>query len=846
MKNYYTNVQCIGNYICFRGIVDGKRVRRKIEYQPTLYVPSSTPSQFKTLHGEYLSPMKPGGIYETRDFIKQYKDVSGFTIYGNQSFEYAFIAEEYTGDIDWDNHDLNIAIVDIEVGSENGFPEPEVASEEITAITIKTNGIFHVFGCGEYKISQDDVRYHKCQNERDLIKQFLDLWTLNYPDGITGWNTKFFDFPYIINRIRNIFGEKEAARLSPWGKIWEKSIQFLGREQKYYEMSGISMLDYLELFRRFSKDGASQDSYKLDAVAHKQIGERKLSYEEYENLHQLYRLNYQKFIDYNIQDCRIIERLDEKEKLLDLALTLAYDSKSNWDDVNTQVRMWDAITFNHLLKQNIIVPPKVSQSKDSAYEGAYVKDPIIGRHAWVASFDLTSLYPMLIQQYNLSPDMIVEPKDYTNEMNEFLSQSVTIDNLLTQSINTLPLQIAGVTATPNRQLFRVDRQGFLSEIMEQMYGDRAAYKNKMLDAEREYEACDDANEKIEIKKRITRFNNLQMAKKVALNSAYGACGSQYFRFYDLRIALAVTMAGQLSIRWIQNKLNGYMNKICQTEEVDYVIASDTDSIYLSFDRLVGKVFNDTSNKVKIIDFMDRVSNEKIQPFLDKSYNELRDYMNAYSQKMKMKREALCDAAIWTAKKRYILNVYDNEGVRYAKPKVKISGLEMKKSSTPAFFRDKMLKCVDIMLGGTEDDMIAYIKQVRQSMKECDPAEIAFPRGVNGITEYADAANIFAKGSPIHVRGSLIYNHLIKKKKLHKVYEPIKEGDKIKFIYLIEPNPVNSNIISFLNTIPKEFDLTSYIDVETQFTKAFLEPVKIILDCIGWQTEKTASLESFFT
>lgn len=847
-KSFYTNVQVIGNNICFRGISNGRKIRQKVDFRPTLYVPSKKPTKFKTLYGEYVEEINPGQINETREFIKQYKDVSGFTIYGNQSFEYAFIGENYRGDIDWDISYLNIAIIDIEVGSENGFPEPAFANEEITAITLKTNDKYHVFGCGDYKTSADDVIYTKCLNEYDLIKKFLDVWTLDYPDVVSGWNIKFFDFPYLINRIKKVFGDKEAARISPWNKIYERTMymSYSGREQSLYDISGIAQLDYLELFRKFSPKGASQESYKLDAIAHSEIGERKLSYEEYGNLHKLYRLNFQKFIDYNIQDCRIVGKLDDKLKLFELALTLAYDSKTNYEDVTSQVRMWDAITYNHLLAKNIVIPPKTEHQKDSAYEGAFVKDPIVGMHNWLGSFDLNSLYPHLIMQYNLSPECIVDVEDYTPEMQQFMSNKITVDAFLNKQIDTLPLQIAGVTVTPNKQLFRIDTQGFLAEIMQSMYDGRALYKNKATQAKKELEKETDKEKRFEIEKRIARYNNLQLAKKVGLNSAYGAMGNKYFRFFDIRIAEAVTLAGQLSIRWIEKALNQYMNKICKTENVDYVIASDTDSIYLSFGNLVDMVFTDKSDTVKIIDFMDKVSNERIQPFIDKSYEELRQYMNAYDQKMKMKRESLADKAIWTAKKRYILNVYDDEGVRYAKPKLKIMGLEAIKSSTPAACRNKIKKALNVIMEKDESTMIAFIESFRKEFIGLPPEEIAFPRGVNGLLEYGDSASIYRKGTPIHVRGSLIFNHMLKKHKLDKQYQPIQEGEKIKFIYLQEPNIFMSNVIAFPQVMPKEFGVEKYIDYDTQFEKSFVEPLKIVLDSIGWQVKKVSTLESFFS
>ena len=373
----------------------------------------------------------------------------------------------------------------------------------------------------------------------------------------------------------------------------------------------------------------------------------------------------------------------------------------------------------------------------------------------------------------------------------------------------------------------------------------------MLTAKQEYENEKDDSKKYEIEKRIARFNNLQLAKKVSLNSAYGAMGSQYFRFYDLRNAVGVTTAGQLSIRWIEAKVNQYMNKILGTEDNDYVIASDTDSIYLRLGELVAKVYgvdgvvSPNIDKQKVIEFMDRVCEQKLQPYIDKSYKELADYVHAYAQKMQMKREGLSNVGIWTAKKRYILNVFNNEGVQYAEPDLKVMGLEMIKSSTPSVVREKMKETIKILVNGTEDDVQDFIAEFRKHFKGLPAEEISFPRGINGLRKYSNSVTMYEKGTPIHVRGAILYNHNLKELKLEKKYPLIQEGEKIKFVYLKTPNHFKEDVVSFPSRIPKEFELDNYIDYDVQFDKTYLEPIKVILDCMNWKPEKTNSLMDFF-
>jgi len=843
-NNYYTNVACVGNNIFYRGVKNGRRIKGKIPYSPTLFLPSKKPTKFKTLIGEYLEPMKFDSIREARDFVKKYNEVTNFKIYGQTRFEYAFIADNHKGMIDWNIEDISVAIVDIEVGSENGFPDPYLANEQITAVCIKyIGGDTVVFGCGDY-VTQGDETYIKCLDETDLCRKFLSYWQQNTPDVISGWNIKFFDVPYLINRFRKILGEDETKKLSPWDMISERKTVINGRELIAYEFVGVSFLDYMELYKWYAPSGKSQDSYKLDNIANVELGDSKLSFDEYDNLHQLYRQNYQKFIEYNIQIVTFIVRMEDKLKLIELGLTLAYDTKTNYEDIFAQTRMWDSMTYAYLLEKGIIVPPKVVQSKTSAFEGAYVKDPQVGMHEWVASFDLNSLYSHLLMQYNVSPETIIEPVDYTDEMREIIMRGVSVEKVLNKEIDLSKLK--GVTITPNGQFFRTDKKGFLPQMLEDMYEDRSKFKRLMLKAKQEYENETDPKKKYEIEKNVAKFNNLQLAKKLSLNSCYGILGSQYFRFYDLRMALAVTLAGQLSIRWIENKLNDYMNKLLATNNIDYVIASDTDSIYLRLGDLVNKIVGGKNKSTgEIISIMDKICEDKIQPYIDACYNELAVYTNAYAQKMVMKRESLADKGIWTAKKRYILNVYNNEGVQYKEPQIKVMGLEMVKSSTPSSIREKMRTAIEIMMRGTQDDIHTFIDDFKKEFKTLPAEEISFPRGLNGLKEYSDRIIMYKKGTPIHVKGAILYNYYLKEKGLTKQYPLIQDGEKLKFTYLKQPNPIKDMVISYPVRLPKELGLHDYIDYDMQFNKAFIDPIKTILDCIEWTTEKGSFLDDFF-
>lgn len=848
MKNrFYTSCEIWGGKILYRGIENGKRVRNKIDYHPSLFVPSDKPTKYKTIYGEYLGKVNPGTIRETKDFVKGYENVENFTIYGNQRYQYCFIADEFPNEIDWDQSLINVANIDIEVGSDEGFPEPDQAIKPITAITIKMNNRFTSFGCGEFDNSAyDNVVYFKCTDEFDLIRKFLGWWQSDYPDIVTGWNIEAFDIPYLVNRIKNLFGEKEAQRLSPWNTVTPRLADVGMKKVGSYGILGIAILDYLKLYRWYAPEGRSQESYRLDNIAHVVLGERKLSYEEYGSLHTLYKENYQKFIDYNIKDVELVDRIDQEYNLIALALTLSYDNKCNFEDVFTQVRMWDVICFNHLKKKNIVVPPIVEHEKEAAYVGAYVKDPIIGFHEWVASFDVNSEYPSVIMGSNISPETIVDPFEYDQCMKAIINAGVSVDALLHKKIDLTCLKDSDVCLTANGQFYRRDKQGFMPEMIEKMFDDRKIYKKRMLDAKKAYENETDPVKKADLKKEIGKYENLQMSKKVSLNSLYGAMGSKYFRFFDLRNAMAVTTTGQLSIRWIENSLNNYLRKLLKTDE-DYVIAVDTDSVYLRLAQLVRKTLSDNPETGRAINFLDKVCETAIQPVIDKACSELGEYTNVYQNKIVMKREVLADKAIWTAKKRYILNVHNSEGIAYAKPKKKVMGLELVKSSTPTYCREKLREAVDVIFDKDEATIQEFISQVRKDFNNAPVSDISFPRGVSALAKWSDKKTIYGSGTPIHVRGALLYNHLLRKHDVTNKYPLITLGEKLKYIYLKEPNHIQSNIISFpQGGIPEEFGLNKYIDYSTQFDKSFLDPLKIILDSIGWKAERTSSLEDFFS
>ena len=826
--NFYKNCVEYKGKLFVRGIHEGQEFQEKIDFQPTFFTLTNKESKHRNLQGQYLQPTQFDSIVKAREFRKSY-DNSNSPIYGMERFAYQYIANEYPEELDWHKDKIKIFTIDIETSCEEGFPDVDNPVEELLCLTVKnqTNKQIITWGTGDFKTDREDITYVRCNSEKELIKEFMSFWMKNYPDIITGWNCKFFDIPYLLGRISRLTDNKVIRKLSPWGLVEQKEVVVRGRPKTIFSIMGVAMLDYIDLYQKFIP--VSQESYKLDYIGKVELGIGKDEM-PYETFREWYTKDFQSFVDYNIQDVEIVDKLEDKLKLIELILTMAYEAKVNYDDVFSQVRVWDVLIYNYLRKEHIVVPEKSEQVKDTKYDGAYVKEPLTGMHDWIVSFDINSLYPHLIMQYNISPEKIVGMNPEGTSVNKLLSRKLNLEHLKDKD----------VCMAPNGATFKRDNAGFLPRLLDKMYQDRVVYKDKMMKAKKLYQETKDDKYKNE----IARCHNIQWAKKIALNSAYGAIGNQYFRYYDVRQATAITSSGQLVIRHIETEVNNYMNKILQTENVDYIVASDTDSIYLKLDSLVEKTCQDKTIDQKV-NFIDKVAQQKIEPFIEKCFNDLSDYTNAFEQRMVMKREVIADKAIWTAKKRYMLHVLDDEGIRLTKPKMKIMGIEAVKSSTPEVCRGKIKEAIDMMMTKDNDTLIKFVADFREEFNQMTPEQISFPRSCNNLKKYRSSKDIFVKGTPIHVKGALIYNQKIKEHKIDHIYPAIQEGDKIKFIKLKSRNPFKNDVISYITKLPREFELNEYIDRDIMFEKTFITPLSFILESIGWDVEKKASLEAFF-
>lgn len=832
MQGFYTSVARYGNSILYRGYnQSGHRIEKKFQFTPTLFVNCHEETGYKSLYGEDVKPITFDTMREAREFMEKYKEIDNFDVHGNTNYIVQFITEHFPGDIDFDIKKIRVGDFDIEVMSDEGFPNPDEAKYPIISIAYKEHNrnIFHVWGMVDYDTTKADipkgyqVQYHKYKSEQELLLSFLTFWEKNCPDVITGWNIRLFDIPYLVNRINRVIGPESAKRLSPWKLVNYRQINVKNKNLDSYDISGVSQLDYIDLFQKFDYVHGNQESYALDHIAHVVLGERKLSYEEHGSLHNLYQEDPQKFIDYNIRDVWLVNRIDDELGLIERAITIAYKGGVNYNDAFGTTAIWDSIIYRYLKEDNIVVPPDAVKSK-ADYPGGFVKDVIPNSYNWVTSFDLNSLYPNLIVQYNMSPETLISGEiAYPNGVDYFLDNKPNITK--------------DVSIAANGCCFTKQKRGVMPRVVIEYYNERKIVKKKMLEAQAEYQK----NPSKELEREINILDNTQMAIKILLNSLYGALGNRFFRYFDIRVAEAITLSGQLSIRWAEKAMNEAMNTFLMPEtETDYVIAIDTDSLYVDMSDLVRQV-----NPKDPVKFLDQACEQKFEKILSKAYDKLYTQMNAYDNRMVMAREVIADRGIWTAKKRYILNVHNSEGVQYSEPKLKIMGIEAVKSSTPMVVRDKFKKIFKVMITGTEADMQKFISDFEKEFHNLPPEDVSFPRGVSDIEKWKDANSMFKTGTPIHVRGSIVYNHFLKEKGLDKEYEEVQNGTKVKFCYLKMPNPVRQNVIAFTQYLPREFELGDYIDYDTQFEKTFKEPLKPIATALGWNLEKIATLDSFF-
>jgi DNA polymerase elongation subunit (family B) len=828
VKNkFYTSVAQHGDRILVREIVDGQERRREVDWSPSLFVKCKPNEvEYTSLFGDNTKRVTFDTIGDARDFVKKYEDVDGFEIYGQQNWVLQYIHQYELGEPVFS--EISVTSIDIETEvPESGFPKPSKAEARVVLITCASRFKKPVtFGIKPY--DGDDTDYRYCEDESTLFREFLSWWETHCPAIATGWNIEGFDLPYLAVRIDKILGKSQVNRLSPWGVV-RVSPDRRDPDLIDVQILGVAVLDYLALMKKYTY--GSRPSWSLGAVAAEEIGQTKLDHSEYASFNEFMEKDWPKFVQYNVIDAVLPLRIDDKMKLMDTALTVAYIAKINYQDGYSPVKTWDAIIHNALMDKGIVVPQRKSSGMSlDSIEGGFVKTPIPGFKKHITAFDATSLYPSIMMTLNLSPETYLG----------------LVDSSVDLCLNGVwPNVQDGVAVGANGAMYSKKKRGIIPELVEGLMTLRRTSKNEMLKLKQELEKTGDKS----LDFKIAALDNKQMAAKILANALYGAIANAGFRFFNPDIAESITTTGQLYIRSIDKQLPVLMAETFKIPVKDYVCYADTDSVYVSYEEIINKYFSNETDVHKLISIMEKTAKSKIQPLISRVTEEVSSKLSVYDDKISFKLEIAADKAVFVAKKKYVCRVYSSEGVAYAKPKTKVMGLEMIRSSTPMWVRNKLEEVFDLVFSTDEQTLQAFIKKSKDEFLTLPPEDIARPTGVNGLDKSEDSRNIYDRGRsvPIHVRASLLYNHYLKKHGLQTRYHSILEGDKIKYVYLKMPNPIKENVIAWPvdEQLPSEFGLHKYVDYQTQFDKTFLAAVQIVLTAIKWNAEHQSSLDEFF-
>jgi len=830
-NTFYTNCRVHKGKILYRGIQNGKRIQEKFNYEPYIFLPSNKPTGYTTVEGKHVYKKEFDSISSAKKYLWENKDTSGFDYFGLTNFEYLYINDEFKGEVHFDRSLISVVSLDIENWID-GPIDVRNTPVPITAITLRKDGKTYIIGTKYYKVKEDNIFYYLCKDEKELLYKFLEIWQMLDPDVVTGWNIETYDIPFLINRISLVLSEEAAKRMSPWGLLESHEVAGkFGDENQVWDIAGVAVLDYMALYKKFSFK--NQESYSLDYIVSVELNENKIDYRTlgYKNLNDLYEKNFELFIDYNIHDVVLVDMLDAKLGFLNVAFSLAYLYKCNYKDAFGTVKPWD-VGIHHILGDKNQVIPKFDMPEIMRpFEGGFVKETEPGMYHWLLSVDIKSSYPHQIMSYNISPE-------------SFLGKigRLTIDQLLDGALEVHRGQIDAndMSVAGNLCCFSKGNKGFMAEIMESFFDKRAFYQDQLEKLEKE---TNGKEIDLETKNKMASLDAMQMALKIAINAFYGMLSNKYCRWYSVDLAEAVTLSGQLAVRWVADRINKYLNKVLKTVDVDYLVGGDTDSCYFTLEALVKKL--GITDKKEIVKALEKFYNNHLDKVIKDAFEELHVYMNSYKNKIRMARENIADRAIWTGKKHYALSVMNSKGITYDEPKLKTVGLETNRSSTPMICKDYLKKSIKLIMTTDEDTVVKYIEEVKKDFFTKSFKDISTPGTANNLKGYQSSSNIYLKGSPYHVKGALVYNDFLVKKKLDKKLPLVKSEDKIRITYLKMPNPTFSEVISVVDELPEELGLDQYIDYQRQFEKNYLTPITTILKAVGWEPNKSATLDDIF-
>jgi DNA polymerase elongation subunit (family B) len=811
---------------------DGIVKKEKVNFKPFLGIHASRneDTSWSDMYGKPVKVKVFNSIMEMHNWKKENKGI--LEIFGDIDIVDMFVATQYRGDIHLDRTGLKIFNIDIEVFVESGggFPKATEAKHPVNAITINdmVPNTYTTFAYVDYIPKHQNETFIQCDDEIDLIAKFLKFWNKEDPQIITGWYINDFDIPYLVNRINKLHGPEEVKKLSVDRVIKTiKKTDSTGRETINYALQGHIIWDYIELYKKYTQE--TREAYTLDHISRVELGDNKIEYhEEYDNLNDLYLKNPQLFLEYNIKDTALVYELDYKLDYINVAMSIMHKAKCRPDKIFGTIAPWDCIIYNKLLSRKILCPPNVNHTR-ADFVGGFVGTPTPGLHLWLEVVDIVSSYPNQIISYNLSPETAIPDSKLPFELMDiklrFTGIDICADLEKTKEIGET-LRKFEVAFTSNGYFFDISKEGIIPNIFAELFALRKAYKKEL----KEHKAAG--------RDREAKIADLyQYTIKILLNSGYGALANNFSRYFDIRIGEAITSNGQVACK-------GMINSIEKKLKIPVVYA-DTDSNFICLDSVLKDRFKEkldqTDNQTKV-DFLLKYSEKCIEPVMNEFFLGLKENMNMRKLTIGAEPECIADVTLFTAKKRYIMNKLWDEGTFHVeKPKRKIRGVEIVRSSTPKLIREKLKEAVDIIFTTKSNDaMIEFIEAFKIEFQKLPVETIAFPRSVT-LGDYVRGG----KGLPIGVCAAFSYNDYLRKLQLEQKYVSINDGDKIKFCYIKQPNHVRSHVIGFPNKLPSEMLGTFKLDYDLQFQKAFLAPLDNILKAIGWNSEKINTFDDWF-
>ena len=744
---------------------------------------------------------------------------------------------------------LKIMIFDIEVEVTDGFPNIKRANNKIISIAFN-DPLLNKYFCyvldpaNKLKSNNSDDIIVPFKDEYDLLNAFFKKYLEIQPTILTGWNVEFFDISYLYNRVCQIIGQNVADLLSPIQQVYWSDFH------NRYKIAGVNILDYLALYKKYTF--SQQPSYRLDAICEYEVGEKKVEYEG--TLNDLYENDLDKFIQYNLQDVKLVKKLDDKLNFIEIARGLAHLGHIPYEDVFMSSRYLEGSILVYLRKNNIIAPNKPKRNKSikiEKFEGAYVQDPIKGKHDWVYDLDITSMYPSCIMSLNISPETKLgkiegwNPEEFLKKDNKktySFTQDKKVLNRYTEKELKRMLENEQISIATNGVMYRTDKTGLLPALLRKWYDERVEYRKL---SKKFYEEGD--------KIKSDYFDRRQYLQKVVLNSLYGVLGLPAFRFYDLDNAEAVTYTGQSLIKFTKKIVNNYYNREL-SDDIDHCIYIDTDSVFYSALPLVKKRFPelDIKNEDTMSKSILQIASE-VQAYLNRSYDYFaKKFCNLDKHRFDIKQEVIAKSGLFVTKKRYGLKIINDNGKKVNKMLIK--GLDTVRSSFPIAMREMLSKLLeDILMDVPKEKLDKFILNFKNSMKLMDFNKIAIPIGVKGMRKYYNKHGDIFKShllrTPVHVKSALYYNDFLKHYKISKQYSPIFNGEKIKWVYL-KQNPLGLNTIAYKGyEDPPEIlqFIRKFINHDKIYKQALHKKIMMLYNALRWDepTDATKTIERFF-